>query len=103
MNYVQKQDKMDTLPQLCHNALTGLQDPPNLETSHMAVGTRRKGEMVRWSTLVPADLAIRFESLYMDRSAGKPIFGIKSQVTSELLEKHISEIERGMAMKEVAA
>lgn len=58
-----------------------------------AVGSRRKTGGVVWSIIIPEHLALRFETLYMDTSKQKPIYGIKAQIMSELLEQHVSQIE----------
>lgn len=64
-----------------------------------AVGSRRKGAGEVWNVVIPADLAFRFETLYMDPSKHKPIYGIKSQVLSQLLEAHVSDVEAQLAAK----
>lgn len=67
-----------------------------------AVGSRRKTSGVVWSVIVPEHLALRFETLYMDSSKQKPIYGIKAQIVSELLEAHVSALEAQLATQELA-
>ena len=62
-----------------------------------AVGSRRKGQGEIWNIIIPSDLAFRFETLYMDPGKKKPIYGIKSQIVSELVEKHVAQLEAELA------
>lgn len=59
----------------------------------MSVGKRRRGAHERWHVHIPEHLALRFDSLYVDRSRDRLIYGIRSQIITELLEKHVSELE----------
>lgn len=56
--------------------------------------------MVTWNINIPAELAFRFETLYMDTGKHKPVYGKKSEVISALLSSHISEIEQQLAKGE---
>jgi predicted TIM-barrel fold metal-dependent hydrolase len=57
------------------------------------VGSRRKGSFVKWNVTVPADLAYRFEALYLDTGKRKPIYGSKAQIIEQLLEEYVRQIE----------
>jgi|RhiMethySRZTD1v2_1073278.scaffolds.fasta_scaffold1589614_2 hypothetical protein len=62
------------------------------------IGTRRKGvDVQRWSVYIPVDLALRFETLNMDTSKHKPIFGTKSQIITQLLEDYVKGVESALA------
>ncbi len=61
------------------------------------VGSRRKGQFVRWNIQLPADLAYRFEMLWMDTGKLKPVYGAKAQVIEQLLEDYVSKAEAAQA------
>lgn len=61
------------------------------------VGSRRKGQFVKWNIWIPAELAYRFELLYMDTGKQKPIYGAKGQVIEQLLEDYVRSIESKQA------
>ena len=63
----------------------------------LAVGRRRRGASTRWHIQVPEDLALRFDTLHIDRGRSKLIFGARSQIVSELLENYVREIEARLA------
>lgn len=68
-----------------------------------SVGSRRKGQFVKWSVYLPADLAYRFELLYMDTGKMKPIYGAKGQVLEDLIRTHVETIERRQAEEAIHA
>ena len=68
-----------------------------------SVGSRRKGQFVRWNIQLPADLAYRFELLFMDTGKLKPIYGAKAQVIEQLLEAYVSQAEQRQAEAHHAA
>jgi len=60
----------------------------------MALGIRRNGvEMTRWSITVPSNLADRIDILLYDRAAGKPIYGARAQLITELLSQWAEQKE----------
>ena len=61
------------------------------------VGSRRKGSFVKWNITIPAELAYRFEVLYIDTGKRKPVYGSKAQVIEQLLEDYVSKIEAQQA------
>lgn len=64
----------------------------------MSVGHRRRGiAAIRWHVQVPEHLALRFDTLYTNRARGKLIFGVRSQIITELLEAHVRELESRLA------
>ncbi len=66
----------------------------------MSVGRRRRGiDGIRIHVVMPEHLILRFDTLYTNRARGKLIFGIRSQVLTDLLEKHVSELEAQMAAR----
>lgn len=58
------------------------------------MGTRRKGRPVEWKISVPVDLAVAFERLIMDQTKGKPIYGARSFIITELIRKHLDELRK---------
>ena len=63
------------------------------------LGTRRKGSKAKWEVLLPPDLANRAETLIVDPTYKRPVYGFKSQLVTELLEKWVSEREAELAQK----
>ena len=66
----------------------------------MSVGKRRRGiTSTRWHVNIPEGLALRFDTLHMNRGRGKLIFGIRSQVLTDLLEAHVRQLEAQLATR----
>lgn len=61
--------------------------------SFTGLGTKRKGQMVRWEVKIPDHLAARVEVLCADPSTKRPVYGFRSQLCSELLEQWVREQE----------
>ena len=69
------------------------------------LGTRRKGAKAHWEVLLPEYLALRAETLFVDPSTNRPVYGFKSQLVTELLEAWVAKRESELAatVKEHAA
>ena len=67
----------------------------------MAVGTRRKGQkLVPLNASIPQELAFRFENLCIDRTYQRPVYGLRSQIITQLLEAWCHEREAIIAEKQ---
>ena len=68
--------------------------------SYSGLGTRRKGRMARWEVKLPEYLALRIETLMVDPVNKKPVYGMRSQLVTELLEKWVTEQEAAIAARQ---
>jgi hypothetical protein len=62
-----------------------------------SVGRRRKTPTIAWRIYIPESLQLRFDTLYLNRARGKPIYGIRSQIVTDLLEAHVRQLEAQIA------
>ena len=67
--------------------------------SYSGLGTRRKGKMERWEVKIPEYLALRIETLMVDPASRKPVYGLRSQLVTELLEAWVSGQEAKLVEK----
>ena len=63
------------------------------------LGTKRKGPKAKWEVLLPPDLALRAETLFVDPTYRRPVYGFKSQLVTELLTKWVAEQEASIVQK----
>jgi len=69
--------------------------------SYSGLGTRRKGRMARWEVKLPEYLATRIETLMVDPVNKRPVYGARSQLVTELLEKWVTEQEAAIAARQL--
>ena len=60
------------------------------------LGTRRKGRKTEWDISIPEELAFRIETLCADRGTGKPVYGFRSQLCTQLLEDWAAQREKDL-------
>ena len=56
-------------------------------------GFRRKEKPVEWRVNVPVHVALRFEQLIMDQLRGKPTYGARSHIITQLLVEYLDKLE----------
>jgi len=56
--------------------------------------------MARWEVKLPEYLALRIETLMVDPVNKKPVYGMRSQLVTELLEKWVTEQEAAIAARQ---
>ena len=57
------------------------------------MGVRRKGAFVVWKVTLPERLATEVEMSIVDPIRHKPIYGIRSQLITDLLTAHINKLK----------
>lgn len=50
---------------------------------------------IRWTVLIPAALAAEIEMLFFDPVHGKPHYGKRSELVTELLRAYLSQVKSG--------
>lgn len=50
---------------------------------------------IRWTVLIPAALAAEIEMLFFDPIHGKPHYGKRSELITELLRAYLSQVKSG--------
>lgn len=58
-----------------------------------SLGIRRKVEVVPWKVFVPYPIAVDIELLLTNRTIGKPIYGARSQLITELLRDYLEKLK----------
>jgi hypothetical protein len=56
------------------------------------MGNRRVGATVVWKVNVPEELAVKVDLLLIDPRTGKPRYGLRSQIITELLTTYIGTL-----------
>lgn len=57
-------------------------------------GVRRKAEVVPWKLTIPIELACEVDLLCINPILGKPIYGARSQLVTDLLRTHLEKIKK---------
>lgn len=63
--------------------------------SRKHLGTRRKVESTKWRISIPNVLALDIDLMLYNPALGKPIYGARSQLITDLLEQYMAKIKRG--------
>lgn len=56
------------------------------------MAVRRKGKFIVWRVTIPADLAVAFELQLVNSATGKPDYGARSQLITELLNSYMERL-----------
>lgn len=53
------------------------------------MGRKRKGNFTLWRTNIPSPIALEFELAIVDPRYNKPIYGLRSQIVTQLVIEYI--------------